>query len=91
MEQVLYDKREVCEILGISDYTLDTWYLWETKEIRNKAVEQNYLPIPIKDRSKKGCPRRWTEEMVIELKDYQKGIVRGRNGKYGKYSNPAWH
>lgn len=29
--------------------------------------------------------------MIEELRDYQKKLVLGRNGRYGKYTNAVWH
>ncbi|WP_026669119.1 hypothetical protein [Butyrivibrio sp. AE3006] len=86
-----YSKNDVCSILGITSFTLENWYRWERKEITNKAVTDNYLPQPIKLENQKGKPLRWSLEMVELLKAYQDQIVRGRNGKYGKYTNAHWH
>ena len=91
MGKYMYSRKDVCEKLGISEYTLDTWYLWESRSLKNGDVSAHYLPVPVKDKSLKGCPRRWSLEMIIDLKDYQNKIVRGRNGIYGKYTNPACH
>ncbi len=91
MGEYIYSKKDVCDNLGISEFTLDTWYLWESRDIKSGDVSQHYLPIPVKDKSLKGCPRRWSLDMIIDLKEFQKSIVKGRNGKYGKYTNPAWH
>ena len=91
MENELYSGNDVCRMLGISAFTLDNWYMWEAKEIRNGEVTERYLPIPLKDKRLKGCPRRWTFEMVVQLMEFQGNIVRGRNGKYGKYTNPSAH
>ncbi len=91
MENCLYSKKEVCGILDISEFTLDTWYMWESKDLRNEEVEEHYLPVPIKEMNTKGRPRRWTLEMIADLKDFQDSIVRGRNGRYGKYTNSKWH
>ena len=91
MEKRYYSRNEVSQMLGISDFTLDNWYMWEAKELKSGEVEERYLPVPEKDRTKKGCPRRWTFEMVKDLMEFQSGIVRGRNGRYGKYTNPSWH
>lgn len=91
MSEYVYSKNDVCNNLGISGFTLDKWYMWEAKDLQSGEVKDHYLPIPIKDKTQKGCPRRWTLEMIIDLKDFQSKMVRGRNGKYGKYTNSAWH
>ncbi len=86
-EEKLYTENELCEILNISSWTLKTWYLWESRDIRNGLP--SYLPKPIKLTNRRGKPKRWTESMVNELKDYQGSIVKGRNGVHGAYSNPV--
>ena len=78
-------------MLGISEFTLDSWYMWESKDLKEDENKEHYLPIPIKDKTLKGCPRRWSLDMIIDLRDFQNKMIRGRNGKYGKYTNPAWH
>ena len=89
-EQKLYSADEVCEVLNISSYTLSNWYNWERKRLASGDVEKPYLPEPIRLEHTKGSPRRWTEEMVTDLKKFQKTIVIGRNGIYGVYSNPYY-
>ena len=83
----LYKTNEVCEILNISNWTFINWYRWERKQVANNECEP-YLPVPDRIMNEKGRPRVWTTEMVEQLKKFKAGIVTGRNGKYGKYSNP---
>ena len=82
----LYTDYEVCELLNISHWTLKTWYLWESRDIKNGA--ERYLPVPIRLQNMKGRPKRWTKDMVNALKKYNSSIVKGRNGMHGAYSNP---
>ncbi len=91
MEECIYSKNEVCQLLGITAFTLQNWYRWEKKEIECKEVTEPYLPVPQKLNNAKGRPLRWSLEMIEELKLYQHQIVKGRNGIYGKYTNLCWH
>jgi hypothetical protein len=86
----LYNASQVCERLGITIYTLTNWYNWEKKGLRDGLVKEPYLPEPLRMTNVKGKPRMWTETMVEGLTEYQKGIVTGRNGSYGIYSNPYY-
>jgi|GEM_PF-2451251 transposase len=90
-DEYLYSKKDVCEMLGISYFTIENWYRWERKEISNGNVQEAYLPRPKKLDNVKGRPLRWSGKMIEELRDYQKKLVRGRNGRYGKYTNAVWH
>ena len=90
-EECIYSKRDVCAFLGISTFTLEAWYRWERKEMQSEKVQDYYLPQPVKMKNEKGKPLRWSFAMINLLKDYQAGIIRGRNGIYGKYTNAAWH
>lgn len=85
----LYTETEICKALGISTWTLKTWYMWQSKELANNPDMKPYLPEPYKMAEMKGRPRRWNDKMLKELKEYQNTIVKGRNGAYGKYSNPV--
>lgn len=82
----MYSADEVCKELKVSSWTLSNWYRWEQKLISDG--NESYLPAPIKLEHTKGTPRRWTESMIEQLREYQKSIVTGRNGIYGVYSNP---
>jgi hypothetical protein len=79
---------EVCEILKVSTHTLQKWYQWERYELRDGIVSENYLPIPNKLTNKRGKPKFWTENQIKELQKFKNEIVMGRNGRFGKYSNP---
>lgn len=83
----VYSKMEVCEMLGISYFTLQNWYNWQKKELSSNPEQREYLPRPIKIEHKRGRPLMWSKEMVEMLRVYQSGMVRGRNGIYGKYTN----
>ena len=87
----LYSKQQVCDILGISFYTLNNWYRWQKKSLDSGEISEEYLPNPIKITNAKGCPLMWTMHMIERLKEYKKRIVRGRNGEFGKYTNPRKH
>ena len=79
---------EVCERLGISIFTLKKWYTWENKRLESGEVTERYLPVPEKAVNQRGCPNMWTEEMVEQLRKHKEGVVVGRNGIYGKFTNP---
>lgn len=83
-----YNAQEICKKLKISIYTLRNWYYWERKKISEGIIDKEYLPKPKICENTKGRPRVWDEKMLDELKYYQKGIVTGRNGVNGVYSNP---
>lgn len=87
-EKVLLNATQVCEELKITRYTLSNWYNWERLQLRDGIIKMPKLPKPLVAEGQKGKPRMWTQKMLIELKEYQKGIIMGRNGSYGKYSNP---
>lgn len=89
-EKVLLNATQVCEELKITKYTLSNWYNWERLQLRDGIIKIPKLPKPLVAKDKKGKPRMWTQEMLEELKNYQKGIIMGRNGSYGKYSNPYY-
>lgn len=89
-DEKMYSSLEVCTKLKISSWTLANWYRWEKKQIANGNVSGPYLPDPIRLENTKGKPRRWTDQMLKDLKAYQKSIVTGRNGIYGVYSNPYY-
>ena len=86
--QEFYTTREVCELLGITNYTLTNWYSWQKKRLNEGLVSEPYLPQPTRLENGKGRPRQWTGKMIKQLQEYQKHIVVGRNGIYGMYSNP---
>lgn len=90
-KQKEYRVYELCNELGISFYTLSNWYRYQTKQLQEGVITERYLPEPIRLEDIKGKPRVWTEKMVSELREYQKNIVTGRNGVYGKYSNPLYY
>lgn len=87
--QNMYNAGQVAKILDITEFTLSNWYNWENKQVKNGLSDKNPLPQPIKLEHAKGKPRMWTSEMIVQLKEYKKGIVIGRNGKFGAYSNPS--
>ena len=84
----LYKVDEVCEQLQISPHTLLKWYQWERYSIRDGKVDSTYLPQPEKLKSSKGQPKVWTQEQIEELRVFKSNMVVGRNGRFGKYSNP---
>ncbi len=91
LEDCIYSKKDVCEMLGISTFTIDAWYRWERMGLRDGEVSDSYLPKPVKMENEKGRPLRWSLSMVDTLRQYQACIVKGRNGIYGKYTNACWH
>ena len=79
---------EVCEILGITLWTLTNWYQWERISLEDGSITERVLPIPTKAENTKGKPRMWTDEQVEKLREFQQSIVRGRNGVMAKVTNP---
>ena len=88
MDENVYNIKELCDELGVTLWTVRNWYGWEKKLLAENKDMKKYLPEPINLVNLKGKPRVWTKEMVDELKEYKKSIIVGRNGAYGKYSNP---
>lgn len=84
----MYRADEICKELNISNWTLMNWYRWEKKLLNSGEVEVPYLPVPERVTCEKGQPRIWTSEQLEQLKDFKKHIIVGRNGSFGKYSNP---
>ncbi len=91
MNECIYTRNEVCEILGISVFTMNTWYRWQQKQLDNGYIDKEYLPKPQKQLNTKGQPMMWSLDMIGDLKAFQSSIVKGRNGIYGIYSNPKKH
>lgn len=85
----MFNANEVCAELNITFWTLRNWYQWESLALREGNISSKYLPEPIRDCTKKGKPRLWTESMIEALKNYKSTIVTGRNGVYGVYTNPS--
>lgn len=86
----LYDLNQTAEKVGMSPHTITTWYRWEHKDLKYGKVSENYLPVPIKLKGVQGTPRRWTDQMIAQLKVHKRKMSRGRNGIYGEYSNPLY-
>ena len=84
----MYNANEVCEKLEITTWTLTNWYQWQRISLEDGTLNEPVLPEPIKEVSSKGQPRMWSEEQLLELKEFQKQIVRGRNGIMAKVTNP---
>lgn len=84
----MYDRKETAEKVGVSVWTLRTWYLWQNKRLKNNDISEPYLPKPKVIPNRKGNPRGWTDEMIEALKKYKETIVLGRNGMFGDLSNP---
>lgn len=85
---MMYKANEVCDILGITIWTLTNWYQWERISLEDGTITERVLPIPTKVPNVKGKPRMWSEEQLEELKQFQTTIVRGRNGIMAKVTNP---
>ena len=85
-----YTADEICELLNISKFTFQHWYDLQSKQIRDGLITEKYLPEPIRLEGMRGKPRRWTDKMVNTLRKYKEGIVIGRNGIYGVYTNPNY-
>lgn len=85
---MMYKANEICDILGITIWTLTNWYQWERISLEDGTITERVLPIPTKVPNVKGKPRMWSEEQLEELKKFQTTIVRGRNGIMAKVTNP---
>lgn len=85
---MMYKANEVCDILGITIWTLTNWYQWERISLEDGTITKRVLPIPTKVPNVKGKPRMWSDEQIEELKQFQTTIVRGRNGIMAKVTNP---
>ena len=79
---------ETAAALNVSRHTLKTWYLWESRLLREGSITEHYLPIPSVETGMRGNPRYFTSADIKALKKYQSTIVVGRKGKYGRFSNP---
>lgn len=84
-----YNIDETCKKLKISRQTLNNWYRWEMHQLKDGIVTAHYLPIPMKDIKMRGKPRYWDDDMIDILKVYKKSMIIGRNGKFGKFTNPS--
>lgn len=87
-DEKIYLRDELCNELGISVHTLQKWYQWERYELSDGTVKQPYLPQPQQMEGLRGSPNYWTAEQLEILKKHKESMVVGRNGRYGKYSNP---
>ena len=61
MEERYYNRTEVCEILGITNFTITNWYRWQNTLIKNGEIDKQYLPAPIRQKNVKGQPLFWTD------------------------------
>jgi hypothetical protein len=84
----MYNANQVCDKLKITIWTLTNWYQWERISLEDGTLSGRLLPVPIKDETRKGKPRMWSESQLEELKIFQGSIVRGRNGVMAKVTNP---
>jgi transposase-like protein len=85
-----YSIIEVCEEIGISIHTLKKWYQWQSYELKDGSITEPYLPIPERLAGFRGRPQMWTKKQVEQLRKHKESIVMGRNGKWGRYSNPLY-
>lgn len=83
-----FTAKEVCENLGITIWTLTNWYQWERISLTDGSLTDRVLPIAKREETEKGRPRYWSREQLAELQQFQKTVVRGRNGKMAKVTNP---
>ena len=91
MDECIYPRNQVCEMLGISSFTIINWYQWQDKLIKTGEVRDKYLPVPKKMQNVKGRPLMWSLAMINQLRMYQEGIKHGRNGIYGRFTNAKKH
>ncbi|MCR5728552.1 MAG: hypothetical protein K6G24_13940 [Lachnospiraceae bacterium] len=91
MDECIYSKNQVCEMLGITFFTIGNWYSWQRKLIEQGEVSEEYLPAPEKRMNEKGRPLMWSFAMIEQLKAYQASIARGRSGIYGRFTNKKKH
>ena len=85
---MMHKADEVCNVLGITIWTLTNWYQWERISLGDGTITERVLPTPTKMTNVKGKPRMWSDEQIEELKLFQTAIVRGRNGVMAKVTNP---
>mgnify|MGYP002623803921 CR=1 FL=1 len=83
-----YNLNQLCDKLDVSIWTIRNWYSWEKQLLKEGKITEPYLPQPKKFEDVQGKPRMWTDDAIAELKKYKDNIVIGRNGVYGKYTNP---
>lgn len=83
-----YNLNQLCDKLDVSIWTIRNWYNWERQLLKEETITEPYLPIPKRFNEIKGKPRMWTDDDIKDLTDYKNSMVIGRNGIYGKYTNP---
>lgn len=88
VDEKMFNFDEVAAKLKISKYTLRTWYTWESKLLREGSVKEHYLPIPYRATNERGVPKYFTKADIEKLAQFKANMVVGRNGIYGKFSNP---
>ncbi len=91
MDSCIYNRNDVCQMLGVSQFTIKNWYMWQRKQLDEGNIDAEYLPHPERKTNVKGQPLYWSLEMISDLKSYQSSIIKGRNGVFGKYTNPKKH
>lgn len=79
---------EAAAELNISRYTLRVWYTWENKLLKEGSITERYLPEGHIATNERGTPRYFTKKDIEQLRKHKNGIIVGRNGIYGKFSNP---
>lgn len=85
-----YNLDDTCKKLKISRQTLNNWYRWENNLLKEGIITKRTLPVPVHDNNMRGKPRYWTQNDIDILKKFRDSMVVGRNGIYGKYTNPNY-
>lgn len=70
---------EVCVMVGISIYTLNTWYKF--KKLHPKHELSKLLPKPVQANSR--APRLWKRSDVEGIMEFKSRRPKGRNGVMG--------
>lgn len=76
-------KCEVSVILGISDRTLENWYMWKRQNPDNELSK--LLPEPIQQGGRQ--TRYWKKCDIAKIFEFKKNVKKGRNGIMGKITN----
>lgn len=79
MAERLLSLQEVALLINRSPFTVSMWYKWKRENPDNELTELLPDYIQEKERGK----RMWRESDVYTLLEFEKKLVRGRNGIMG--------
>lgn len=75
---------EVAVAVGISIYTLNNWYKWDSIATKEERSEMPELPKFIQEQPRQ--PRYWESKDIWKLIEFKANVKKGRAGKMGKVS-----